>query len=110
MLTFNEYQKKSRKTAIYPNTGKNFIYPALGLAGETGEVIEKIKRIIRDKNGIVDKEIKEGIEKELGDVLWYIAQLCTELGLSMEDIARKNLEKLTLREKRGTIRGEGDNR
>ena len=109
-LTFSEYQKKSRKTAIYPNKGKNFVYPALGLAGETGEVIEKIKKIIRDKKGKVDKEYKEEIKKELGDVLWYIAQLCTELKISLEDVAKTNLEKLYSRMKRGKLHGEGDNR
>ncbi len=109
-LTFNDYQRESRKTAIYPNAGSNFIYPALGLGGEAGEVLEKIKRIIRDKNGVVDDEMREKIAKELGDVLWYVAQLCTELNLSMEDVARKNLEKLFSRKERGVLQGEGDDR
>ncbi len=109
-LTFSEYQKESRKTAVYPNAGNNFIYPTLGLAGEAGEVAEKIKKVIRDKNGIIDEETKEKIAKELGDVLWYVAQLCTELGLSMEKVARKNLEKLFSRKERGVLHGEGDER
>ncbi len=109
-LTFEEYQRESRKTAIYPDQGNNFIYPALGLAGETGEVIEKIKKVIRDKGGRVDEETKEKIAKELGDVLWYVAQLCTELGLSMEEVAKQNLEKLFSRKARGVLRGEGDER
>ncbi len=109
-LTFSEYQKESRKTAVYPNAGNNFIYPTLGLAGEAGEVAEKIKKVIRDKNGVIDEETKEKIAKELGDVLWYVAQLCTELGLSMEEVARKNLEKLFSRKERGVLHGEGDER
>lgn len=109
-LGFDQYQKESRKTAVYPNQGNNFIYPALGLAGETGEVLEKIKKIIRDKGGKLDEETREKIAKEIGDVLWYIAQLCTELGLSMEEVAKQNLEKLFSRKERGTLHGEGDER
>ncbi len=110
MLTFREYQKKSRETAIYPNVGNNFIYPTLGLAGETGEVVEKIKKVIRDKNGKVDEESKEKIKKELGDVLWYIAQICNELNIDMEEVAEENLRKLFSRKERGKLHGEGDDR
>ncbi len=109
-ITFEEYQKKSRETAIYPDVGKNFIYPALGLAGETGEVMEKLKKVIRDKNGLIDEETKNKLSKELGDVLWYIAQLCTELGLDMGKVAEENLEKLFSRKERGVLHGEGDER
>ncbi|KKQ47065.1 MAG: hypothetical protein US66_C0020G0003 [Candidatus Moranbacteria bacterium GW2011_GWD2_37_9] len=93
-MNFNEYQNKSRKTAIYPDAGSNFVYPTLGLSGEAGEVAEKIKKVIRDKNGKIDQETKEMIKKELGDVLWYVAQLATELGLTMDDIAEHNIKKL----------------
>ncbi len=109
-LSFEEYQRKSRETAVYPDAGNNFIYPALGLSGETGEVLEKIKKVIRDKEGKIDEETKEKISKELGDVLWYIAQLCTELGLDMGEVAQKNLEKLFSRKERGVLHGEGDER
>lgn len=109
-LNFNIYQKLSRKTAIYPQKGKNYIYPTLGLVGEAGEVAEKIKKIIRDKNFKFDKETKEEIKKELGDVMWYLAQLATELNFSLEEIAKLNLEKLFSRQKRGKIKGSGDNR
>jgi NTP pyrophosphatase (non-canonical NTP hydrolase) len=109
-LDFKNYQKLSRKTAIYPNKGKNFIYPTLGLVGEAGEVAEKVKKIIRDKNSKLDRETKEAIKKELGDVLWYLAQIATELNFSLEEIARINLEKLFSRKKRGKIKGSGDNR
>lgn len=109
-MTFNEYQKLSRKTAIYPDIGNNFVYPTLGLAGEAGEVAEKIKKVLRDKNGIVDEAVKEDIKKELGDVLWYVSQVATELGLSLGDVASLNIEKLYSRHKRGKIHGSGDNR
>ena len=108
-LTFDKYQKESRKTAVYPNTGKNFIYPALGLAGETGEVIEKIKRVIRDKK-VIDEEMKKKIANEIGDVLWYLAQLCTELKLSLGKVAEENLKKLFSRKQRNVLHGEGDER
>ncbi|MGC9031536.1 MAG: nucleoside triphosphate pyrophosphohydrolase family protein [Minisyncoccia bacterium] len=109
-MDFKEYQKKSRKTAIYPNKGKNFIYPVLGLVGESGEVAEKIKKIIRDKKGIIKKEDKEEIKKELGDVLWYISQIATELKISLEEVALTNLKKLFSRMKRNKLSGSGDNR
>lgn len=109
-MEFEEYQKKSRETAIYPNKGKNFVYPVLGLLGEAGEVAEKIKKLIRDKEGKIDDEFREKIKKELGDVLWYIAQLCTELNISLDDVAKSNLEKLFSRMKRGKLHGSGDER
>ncbi len=109
-MELKEYQEKSRKTALYPNVGKNFIYPVIGLSGETGEVSEKIKKVIRDKGGIIDQETKESIKKELGDVLWYVSQLATELELSLDDIASSNIEKLYSRLDRGVINGNGDNR
>jgi NTP pyrophosphatase (non-canonical NTP hydrolase) len=109
-MDFREYQKKSRKTAIYPQTGKNYIYPTLGLAGEAGEVAEKIKKVIRDKKGKIDKETSKEIEKELGDVLWYVSQLASELKLNLNDVAKKNIEKLYSRMGRGKLKGSGDNR
>ncbi len=109
-MTFNQYQKQSRKTAIYPNKDKNFVYPTLGLVGEAGEVAEKIKKILRDKNGIINNEDKMEISKELGDVLWYIAQLASELNLSLDKIAKENIQKINSRQKRNILRGNGDNR
>ena len=109
-MNFKEYQKKSRKTAIYPNADNNFIYPTLGLVGEAGEVAEKIKKVIRDKEGVLDDEKRKEIEKELGDVLWYVSQLATELDLSLEEVAEKNIEKLYSRMDRGKLKGNGDNR
>lgn len=109
-MDFETYQKQSRRTALYPNNGSNFIYPTLGLVGESGEVAEKIKKVLRDKNGLVDENTKMEIKKELGDVLWYLSQLATELNLSLDDIANDNLQKLFSRMERNKIHGEGDNR
>lgn len=109
-MEFNQYQEKSRKTAIYPDKGKNYIYPTLGLAGESGEVAEKIKKVIRDKGGVIDDETREMIKKELGDVLWYVSQIASELNLSLDEIAEGNIEKLYSRLERGKIGGSGDNR
>ena len=71
-MNFDEYQKKSRKTAIYPDLDKNFVYPTLGLIGEAGEIAEKIKKVFRDENGRMTDEKRKELEKELGDVLWYL--------------------------------------
>ena len=109
-MDFNEYQEQSRRTAIYPDLGRNFTYPALGLAGETGEVCEKIKKIIRDRQGLVDDAARIELAKELGDVLWYLAQLASELGLSLDGVARGNIEKLFSRMDRSRLHGSGDNR
>ena len=109
-MDFKEYQEKSRKTAVYPNIGDNFVYPTLGLSGEAGEVAEKIKKVIRDKGGVVDGETRELIKKELGDVLWYVSQIAAELGLSLDDIAEGNIKKLYDRLERGKITGNGDTR
>ena len=113
-MEMNEYQKRARETATYPGVGENFVYPALGLAGETGEVIEKIKKLMRNdgvtKATEVPEEKRAEIAKEMGDILWYIAQLGTELGITMDEMAEKNLEKLASRKERGVLHSEGDNR
>lgn len=109
-MNFNEYQIKSRETAIYPDKGNNFVYPTLGLVGEAGEIAEKIKKVLRDKNGELDTETKDLLTKELGDVLWYLSQLAVELDLEFEDIAQANIEKLQSRKKRDKLSGSGDSR
>ena len=109
-MDFKTYQKKARETAQYPSLGSNYIYPTLGLVGEAGEIAEKVKKVIRDKNGFFDKDSKNAIKKELGDVLWYISALCTEFNFNMENVALENLEKLKLRSEKGTLSGSGDNR
>lgn len=109
-MDFKEYQKESRKTALYPDKDNNIVYPALGLSGESGEVADKVKKIIRDDGGNVSNEVRDAISKELGDVLWYVSQLATEFGLDLDQIALRNIEKLQDRLKRGVLKGSGDNR
>ena len=109
-MDFKTYQKQARLTAKYPNLGSNNIYPTLGLVGEAGEVAEKVKKVIRDKKGIFDEESKKGIKKELGDVLWYVSNLCNEFSFELEEVALQNLEKLKLRVAKGNISGSGDDR
>ena len=109
-MNFHEYQVAARETAQYPDMGRNFYYPTLGLAGESGEVAEKIKKLMRDGDGVLTQDRREALRKELGDVLWYVAALCSELGLSMQDVAEHNIAKLRDRRARGAIKGDGDNR
>jgi len=109
-MDFNEYQEKARQTAIYPNIGDNFVYPALGLCGESGEVAEKCKKIIRDQNGIWNIGNREDIIKECGDVLWYIANIASEFHIKLEEIAECNIRKLNSRRERGVLSGSGDER
>jgi NTP pyrophosphatase (non-canonical NTP hydrolase) len=131
-LTFNEYDQTARKTAIYPQIHAVFdrrdeslsgdpmyytnmepltvIYPALKLAGEAGEFAEKLGKVLRDDAGRISPERKEALLKELGDVLWYVAAAARELGSSLPEVARLNLEKLTSRADRGVLGGSGDER
>jgi NTP pyrophosphatase (non-canonical NTP hydrolase) len=109
-MNFTDYQTKSRRTAKYPAIGHPVVYPTLGLTNEAGEVAGKIKKIFRDKNGIIGEEELAALKSELGDVLWYLAQVCTELGLSLDEVAEHNIEKLYSRLERGKIGGDGDNR
>jgi NTP pyrophosphatase (non-canonical NTP hydrolase) len=108
-MDLGHYQNLSRRTAQYPREAW-LTYPALGLAGEAGEVAEHVKKAIRDDAGEITDERRAAMAKELGDVLWYTAQLATELGLELEDIARANLEKLLSRQRRGVLSGSGDER
>jgi NTP pyrophosphatase (non-canonical NTP hydrolase) len=109
-MNFTDYQTQSRKTAKYPAIGHPVIYPTLGLTNEAGEVAGKIKKIFRDKGGVIGAAELDALKGELGDVLWYLAQVCTELDLSLDDVAGHNLEKLFSRLERGKIGGDGDNR
>ena len=104
-----DYQRRSRQTAQYPRDAW-LAYPALGLAGEAGEVAEHAKKAIRDDGGTVSEERRAAIAKELGDVLWYVAQIATELDLGLDAIAEANLEKLLSRQRRGVLSGSGDDR
>lgn len=110
MNDFDVYQDSAEATAIYPNKGNNLYYPALGLAGEAGEVCEKIKKLMRDKGGILSEEDALELSKELGDVLWYVSALACEINTSLSTIAKENLQKLQDRQERGKLKGSGDNR
>ncbi len=113
-MNFKEYQEKSRVTAVYPEAGDTFQYPVLGLLAEAGEVADKLKKHIRDrglyKPSDLNEEQKTELGKELGDVLWYLSQLATELGVDFDDVAGQNIEKLYSRKERGKLGGSGDNR
>jgi len=109
-MTLDEYQEQAKTTAKYPNIGSNPFYPTLGLCGESGEVAEKVKRIMRDEDGVISQAVKAGIATELGDVLWYLATLSTEIGYPLSRIAEINLTKLASRKARNRINGNGDHR
>jgi NTP pyrophosphatase (non-canonical NTP hydrolase) len=109
-MLISEYQELSRRTATYPGAGDNIVYPTLGLAGEAGEVAEKVKKLLRDDDGVMSRERRDALAGELGDVLWYVAQVATEAGLDLEDIAQGNLDKLLSRQQRGVLSGSGDSR
>ena len=108
-MDFSNYQSQARQTAIYPTEAAIF-YPSLGLAGEAGEQANKVKKILRDDKGVVTKEKKKEIGKEIGGVLWYAANLASDLGLNLDEIARENIEILNSRKERGVLQGSGDNR
>lgn len=108
-MTLNDYQAVARSTAVYPRM-QGFEYCALGLCGEAGEVADKLKKVIRDHHGALSKDKCHEVAKELGDVLWYVANLSAELGYSLEDVAQMNADKLSSRQARGVLGGSGDNR
>ena len=109
-MDLNEYQQRSRRTALYPAIGHAVIYPTLGLVNEADEVAGKIKKVFRDKDGQISEDTRQALKSELGDVLWYLAQVSTELGLSLGEVAEANLAKLSDRQQRGKIGGDGDTR
>jgi NTP pyrophosphatase (non-canonical NTP hydrolase) len=109
-MLISEYQELSRRTATYPGAGDNIVYPTLGLAGEAGEVAEKVKKLLRDDGGVMSDDRREALAGELGDVLWYVAQVATEARLDLEEIAQGNLDKLLSRQQRGVLSGSGDSR
>lgn len=123
-MYFDDYQVEAAATAVYPGQGKfvGLAYASLGLNGEAGEVAEQVKKTWRDQpeeevNGSVfDKDIviteerRQACIDELGDVLWYAAQVATELGVNLSDVAKRNQEKLYSRKERGVIAGDGSNR
>lgn len=105
MQEFNQYGEFVKSMKVYPEKHA-IVYPALGLAGEAGEIAEKVKKWLRG-----DRELdREGLLKELGDPLWYIASLADDLGFTLQDVVNANVEKLSSRKERGVLKGSGDSR
>jgi NTP pyrophosphatase (non-canonical NTP hydrolase) len=109
-MDLQTYQARAAHTALYPDVGANPIYPTLGLCGEAGEVADKVKKVLRDHGGHFSEEIRADLALELGDVLWYLARLASELNLDLAGIAEANLTKLASRAERNVIAGSGDRR
>lgn len=120
-MTFNEYQLQAHGFADYTIPFAevkgddvvrklDYTYPAMGLAEESGEVLGKFAKAVRDEGGYISPKRKEEIVKELGDVAWFVSELCTLMNVSFEEVCTKNIEKLTSRKERGVIKGSGDNR
>ena len=113
-MKFDEYQKKAAKYDLAHETSDlkevGFIEKVLGLVGEAGETADKIKKILRDKDGVVSDEDRDLVIKELGDTLWYIASLSRYLGVPLSEVASGNIEKLESRFRRNKLHGEGDKR
>ena len=113
-MEFDQYQKQIEKYDLMKpekeGVSMGMIEKVLGLTGEAGEVADKVKKIVRDKNGVISEEDKSEIVKELGDVLWYVATVARYLEVPLSKLAEKNVDKLESREKRGKLHGAGDNR
>lgn len=113
-MKLSEYQQAAHRTSLQARHGEGdmayLIYPTLKLAGEAGEFAEKVGKLIRDKDGRIAEEDRAALAGELGDVLWYVAEVATVLGLDLDAVARSNIDKLQSRAERGVIRGAGDNR
>lgn len=112
MMTLNEYQNHALETAVFQGRGDftGLMYLGLGMGGEAGEVTDNIKKAWRDDCGELTKERIHAIKAELGDLQWYIAVMAADIGMTLEEVARYNVEKLRSRKRRGVICGEGDNR
>lgn len=113
-MTLQEYQKQALTTLLadhaYGELNAQFIAQVLGLVGEGGEFADKVKKLIRDKNGRLDEADRTELLKELGDVLWYVGIIAHLLDADLDDVARQNLDKLKSRKQRSILKGKGDNR
>lgn len=114
-MRLREYQERAHQTSLRTQYGEDpemgrLLYPTLKLAGEAGEFGEKVGKLLRDKAGGIGPEDRDALADELGDVLWYVAEVATVLDVSLDDVATNNLEKLRSRADRGVIQGSGDNR
>lgn len=104
-MDLTTYQFTAFSTAL--PSAKTVSYMTLGLAGEAGEIANKVKKLIRDED---TPERREAIAAELGDVLWYVAGLATVLGHDLSKLAQANLDKLAARAAKKTLQGSGDDR
>lgn len=109
-MDLDEYQRSAGSFAIYPRAGDNLVYPVLGLTGEAGEVADSVKRIMRDDGDTLTAARRSQLAGELGDVLWYVSQVASELDLRLSDVAEANLDKLRDRAARDVVRGQGSDR
>lgn len=113
-MYFDKYQEKAAKYDFFEATENlkavGFYEKVLGLTGEAGETADKVKKILRDKDGAISDEDRELLIKELGDVLWYLAAISRYLGVPLSEVAKGNLDKLESRYRRDKLHGEGDKR
>lgn len=113
-MNFDEYQEKTALTDVGTSAqdciNPGWLYYVLGIAGEAGEFAEKIKKLFRDKKGVIDEEFIQQVKKEQGDILWYMGRFNSHMGISFNDVAEENLRKLLSRMERGTLHGDGDDR
>lgn len=110
-MNLNEYQEKASKTAGFQNLKiEPLVYLTLGIVGESGEIAEKIKKLMRNNEGVLTDEIRESLKLELGDVLWYLSQFAKELNFTLDEVAEANIKKLYSRLDRGVIKSTGDHR
>jgi len=117
-MELNEYQKLASTTAEYPKTVKDLnpeanvglLYTVLGLCGEAGELANKVKKVLRDDDGVLSPEKRVALIKELGDCSWYLSETARQLATTLENVAQLNIDKLFDRKDRGVIKGSGDDR
>lgn len=114
-MEFDDYQQQAHRTSLDTSYGdlqpmNRLIYPTLKLAGEAGEFAEKVGKLLRDKAGALGEEDRGALADELGDVLWYAAEVATVLDVELSEVARRNVAKLQSRAQRGVLQGSGDNR
>ena len=109
-LNMRSYQAAAARTGSPISVDHPIVYPTLGLTNEAGEVAGKVKKIFRDRGGVITDDDRAALTLELGDVLWYLAELCTQLGIDLDDVASANLDKIRGRIERGTMAGDGDSR
>ena len=109
-MNLDDYQKAALRTAAPRDKKNEFLHLVLGLVGESGEIAEKVKKIVRDHDSDLAKVDIEDLKKELGDVMWYIAVIADYFDIPLSEVGEKNIEKLASRQKRGVLGGSGDNR